>query len=125
MQRTPYSLLDSLRGKSRAEIRQILIGIVEKGEGKSLAELKKNHPEDSLFRIGLKHVTITKKPFCEAMGIPVEAGCRYKRNLEKQRLLVESREDVICPFTKFPARLISTNPDEFEKLEATNQVSLF
>ena len=102
-----------------------IVNQVEKGTGLTLSELKKKYREEQLFQIGLKHVTTTKKAFCVALSIPVEAGCRYKRNLEMKGLLKQSVEDVVCPFTKDLARLISTNPNEFERLSETNQYSLF
>ena len=65
--------------------------------GLHLSELKRKYNEEQLFHVGLKHVTTTKKAFCEALKIPVEAGCRYKRTLEKEGLLVQSVDEVICP----------------------------
>jgi len=99
--------------------------MVESETDKTLLQLKKMYPEDVLFQLGLKYVTTTKKAYCEAMLIPIEAGCRYKRDLEKSGLLMQSVEDIICPFTKYPAKEISTNPEEFERLSETNQLSLF
>ena len=104
-----------------------IINQVQIGTGLSLSELKEMYSEDKLFFISLQHVTTTKKAICEAMGIPVEAGCRYKRELQKRGLLVESTDQSICPFTKHPAHLISTNPKEFERLQESNsnQLKLF
>jgi hypothetical protein len=106
---------------------QFIIKQVEKGTDLSLLELKKRYTEDNLFAIALKHVTTTKKALCTALDIPIEAGCRYKRNLEKHGNLVTSIDEVICPFTKHPAHLISTNPNEFQRLlkSNTNQTKLF
>ena len=100
---------------------------IEKGSGVTILELKKKHNEENLFQIGLKYVTTTKKAYCEAMDIPVEAGCRYKRSLEKNGLLVQSMDEVVCPYTGHMARVISTNPNEFGKLRQSNsnQTSLF
>jgi hypothetical protein len=100
---------------------------VEKGTGLSLYALKRNYSEDKLFAIALKHVTTTKKALCTALNIPIEAGCRYKRTLEKDGNLVQSIDEVICPVTKHPAHLISTNPKEFERLlkSNNNQTKLF
>lgn len=99
---------------------------VEKGTGISLAGLKKKYNEAQLFQVGLFHVTVTKKVICLALFIPVEAGCRYKRTIEKEGHLVESVDEVICPFTRNPARLISTNPKEFDRLGKSdnNQLEL-
>lgn len=100
---------------------------VEKGTGLSLVELKKKYPEDVLFYTALQYVTTTKKALCTAMDIPVEAGCWYKRKFEKDGLLVQSVNEIICPYTKWPSHFISTNPDEFQRLgiSKSNQISLF
>ncbi|MBU7570304.1 MAG: hypothetical protein KAF41_06590 [Flavobacterium sp.] len=98
---------------------------VEQGTGLTFQQIKETHLEEELFYIALKYVATTKKAICTAMGIPVEAGCRYKRKLEKEGLLMQSTYDTVCPITKHNARLISTNPDEFEDLTNTNQLTLF
>jgi hypothetical protein len=104
-----------------------IIKQVEKGTGLSISELKEQYSEEYLFAISLKHFTTTKKALCTALNIPIEAGCRYKRTLEKNGNLVQSVDEVICPFTKHPAHLISTSPKEFERLlkSTTNQTKLF
>ncbi|WP_321995354.1 hypothetical protein [Draconibacterium orientale] len=89
---------------------------VEKGTGQSILELKQELGEDKLFYVALQHVSTTKKAISEAMGIPIEAACRYKRALEKNGLLVESIDEVKCPVTKHSAHLLSTNPREFGRL---------
>lgn len=100
---------------------------IEQGTGLTIKQLKQKNTEERFFYIGLLHITTTKKAFCEALEIPVEAGCRYKRKLEKSGLLVQSTNEVVCPFTKHLAHLISTNPKEFGKLKEgnTNQLKLF
>ncbi len=98
---------------------------VENGTKLTTKELKRKYTEEQLFYIGLKHTTATKKSFCKALNIPVEAGCRYKRSYEKVGLLMQSVNKVICPFTKHPAHLISTNPNEFSRLRDTDQLKLF
>ena len=98
---------------------------VEQGTGLTFQQIKETHLEEELFYIALKYVTTTKKAICTAMGIPIEAGSRYKRRYEKDGLLKQSNYDVVCPITKHFARLISTNPDEFEDLTNTNQLTLF
>jgi len=115
------------QNKGTVLILQYIAKQVEKGTGLTLSELKECFTEDRLFAIGLRHITTTKKAFCTALDIPVEAGCRYKRNLEKAGLLVQSVDEVICPYTKHPAHLISTNPKEFDELLKTknNQTKLF
>jgi hypothetical protein len=123
----PVNSLLKRRCKDRSLTLQYIIKQVEKGTGLSLSELKKQYLEEHLFALALKHVTTTKKALCTAFNIPVEAGCRYKRTLEKEGNLVQSINQVICPFTKHPAHLISTNPKEFERLQKsnTNQLNLF
>lgn len=106
---------------------QSIVIQIEKSTGLTITELKNKYSEENLFAFGLKHVTTTKKAFCKALNIPVEAGCRYKRRLEIDGLLVQSIDEVICPFTKHSAHLISTNPKEFERLRKSksNQTKLF
>lgn len=115
------------QGKDKQLTLQNIVRQVEKGSGLSFSELKKQYSEEHLFTLALKHVTTTKKALCTAFNIPVEAGCRYKRTLEKEGNLVQSIDVVICSFTKHPAHLISTNPKEFDRLSKsnTNQLNLF
>jgi hypothetical protein len=124
---TPYYYLHKRQSKDKHLTLQFIIKQVEKGTGLSFTELKKQYSEEHLFAIALKHVTTTKKALCTAFKIPIEAGCRYKRTLEKSGNLVQSIDEIICPFTKYPAHLISTNPKEFERLlkSTTNQTKLF
>ena len=125
--------LNSLKsfGKDKGKDKQLILKFIRKqvvkGTGLSISELKKKYSEETLFQLGLKYVTTTKKAFCMALNIPVEAGCRYKRTLEKQGLLVQSIDEVICPYTNNQAHLISTNPKEFEMLLKSNdnQLNLF
>ncbi len=117
--------LEAVKVKDRKLLLLNIRKRIENEEGLPFAEIKKKYREEQLFYISLKHVTTTKKALCEAIGIPVEAACRYKRNYEERRLLKQSEVDVICPFTKYPARLISTNPDEFQKLNNSNQLKMF
>lgn len=127
MNNPSISLATTMKGQDKENVLQYIIQKVEKGTGESFKELKSKHAEDKLFFLGLKYVTTTKKAFCEATGIPVEAGCRYKRKLEKAGHLVQSVDDMVCPFTKHMARLITTNPREFDRLRKTNskQLNLF
>jgi hypothetical protein len=119
--------LHKRQGKDKHSTLQFIVKQVEIGNGLCLPELKRKYNEEQLFHVGLKHITTTKKAFCEALKIPVEAGCRYKRTLEKEGLLVQSVDEFICPYTKHPAHLISTNPQEFAGLlkSDTNQLTLF
>lgn len=110
------SPLHKRQAKDKHLTLQFIVNEVEKGTGLSLLELKKQYSEEHLFAVALKHVTTTKKTLCTALNIPVEAGCRYKRTLEKNGNLVQSIDEVICPLTKHPAHLISTNPKEFKRL---------
>lgn len=114
-------------GKGRDLVLQLIVKQIEIGTGSKLSELKLKYPEEQLFALGLRYVTTTKKAFCTAVGIPVEAGCRYKRALEDKGLLVQSIKEVICPYTKHAAHLISTNPDEFQGLTESDdsQLTLF
>ena len=124
---TPSNSLHKRQSKDRYLTLQFIVQQVERCAGLSFTELKKQYSEEHLFAIALKHVTTTKKALCTALNIPIEAGCRYKRTLEKNGNLVQSVDEVICPFTKHPAHLISTNPKEFERLlkSTTNQTKLF
>jgi hypothetical protein len=125
--KTPSNSLTIKHRKDMNLNLKFIIIQVEKGTGLSLYALKRNYSEDKLFAIALKHVTTTKKALCTALNIPIEAGCRYKRTLEKDGNLVQSIDEVICPVTKHPAHLISTNPKEFERLlkSNNNQTKLF
>jgi len=120
MNNSPNPLITFQNYKNKDLILQYIIEKIEKGTGLSYPELKKQYSGEKLFSLALKHVTTTKKALCTALDIPVEAGCRYKRTLEKEGNLVQSIEKVICPFTKHPAHLISTNPKEFERLLKSN-----
>lgn len=125
--KTPVNSLHKRQNKDKNLTLKYIVKQVEKGTGLSFSELKKLYSEDHLFSLALKHVTTTKKALCTALNIPVEAGCRYKRTLEKEGNLVQSIDEVICPFTRHSAHLISTNPKEFERLlkSNTNQLNLF
>ena len=124
---TPLNSLYKGQGKDKYLSLQFIVKQIERGTGLSLLELKKQYSEEHLFAVALMHVTTTKKALCTAIDIPIEAGCRYKRTLEKQGNLVQSIDLVICQFTKHPAHLISTNPKDFERLlkSNTNQTNLF
>lgn len=100
---------------------------LEKALNKSLYQLRKENREDVLYYLALRYVTTTNKAICEAFNIPVEAGTRYKRALEKAGLLVQSIDEFICPYTLHKAHLLSTNPKEFAKLQKSNsrQLNLF
>jgi hypothetical protein len=113
--------------KTKQYILDSIMFQIEYSTGLKLHQLKEKYSEDNLFKLGLFHVTTTKKALCMALKIPVEAGCRYKRNFEKEGSLVQSIDEVICPYTKHLAHELSTNPNEFERLlkSNTNQLNLF
>ena len=121
------NFLDKRQGQDKNLILKCIINDVKKGTGLSISKLKKQYSEEQLFYVALKHVTTTKKALCTALNIPIEAGCRYKRHHEKNGYLVQSIDEVTCPFTKYPAHLISTNPKEFKRLKKsnTNQLNFF
>jgi len=106
---------------------QSIIKDVEKGTELKLSHLKKIHSDKQLFLIALNHVTTTKKAVCTALDIPIETACWFKSKLEKDGILVQSFYKVICPYSNYPARLLSTNPKEFERLQnsISNQLKLF
>jgi hypothetical protein len=116
-----------LHNKDKDLILDFIRKQVQKGTGKSLSELKKKYSEERLFYIGLKYTTTTKKAYCKALNINIDNACRYKRNLEVGGYLVQSIDEVICPYTNHKARLISTNPNEFERLQKSksNQLKMF
>jgi len=119
------NILKSNQVKDKTLIIKYVRSVIEKGTGSNITELKENNSEENLFRIGLYHITTTKKVICEALAIPIEAACRYKRTLEKDGHLVQSEYTVICPYTKNEAHELTTNPDNFEFLLKTNQSKLF
>jgi hypothetical protein len=95
---------------------QYLIKKIEQSTGLTFDELKTRYTQADLFKVCLFHVTTTKKAISTAFNLPIETMCRRKRELEKCGLLVQSTKKVICPITKHPAHLISTNPAEFDRL---------
>lgn len=121
------SPLHKRRNKGKHIILQSIKVKIEKETGLRLSQLKKLYSEEKLFSIGLQHVTTTKKTICLALNIPLEAGCRYKRTLENEGKLVQSIDEVVCPFTKHLAHFLSTNPKEFERLRKSksNQLNFF
>lgn len=124
---TPINSLHKGQSKDKNLTLQFIVNQVEKGTGLSFSGLKKQYSEEHLFSLVLKHFTTTKKALCTAFNIPVEAGCRYKRILEKEGILVQSIDEVMCPFTKRQAYLINTNPKKFNKLLKLNtkQLTMF
>lgn len=119
--------LKSLTGhrQDKKLILNYLKNLVESKEGLPLNQLHRKYSEDVLFYKALQHVTTTKKAICKALNINIDNACRYKRDFEKRGLLAQSAEEKTCPFTGYPAHFITTNPEEFEKLQKTNQLKIF
>ena len=86
-----------------------------------------NYPKIKRYYFGLKYITTSNKTICEALLIPVEAGTRYKAELEENLTLVASIDKFQCPYTKEYVQFLSTNPLEFERLtkSKTNQLKMF
>lgn len=100
---------------------------IENGSGKPLSQVIKEYSELRRYKLALWYVTTTNKAVCEAMCIPVEAGTKYKRRLEKIGHLVSSIDQFRCPYTGDLAHLLSTNPKEFERLQESRfkQLKMF
>lgn len=123
--KTPVNSLKRSSIKDKKLTLNFIVKQVEKGTGHKLSDLKENYSEEQLFFTALKFVTTTKKAVCTALGIPVEAGCRYKRALEQCGQLVQSNDKVFCPITNHPAHLISTNHKEFNRLRKPTHYKRF
>lgn len=109
-------LNNSIKAQSTKNILDFVLRTIEKNEGLTLSELKRTKTQKELYRIGLLHVTTTNKTICEALNIPVEAGTRRKRDLEKEGRLIASTKKRLCPFTKHRASFLTTNPKQFSKV---------
>lgn len=109
-------LNNSIKAQSTKNILDFVLRTIEKNEGLTLSELKRTKTQKQLYRIGLFHVITTNKTICEALKIPVEAGTRRKRDLEKEGRLITSTKKGICPFTKHRASFLTTNPKQFSKV---------
>lgn len=112
--------LNAFNGSDKDKDRQILINWmrrqIENTTGYSVNQLKHGRTDLKLYRFGLFLFTTTNKAICKALDIPVEAGTRYKRTLEKEGHLVASRKKRICPYTKHSAHFLSTASNEFSDL---------
>jgi hypothetical protein len=84
-------------------------------------------PELKRYYLGLKYVTTSNNAICKALIIPVEAGTRYKVELENNYNLVASSNKFQCDYTGEYVQFLSTNPAEFERLKKSdiNQLNLF
>lgn len=100
---------------------------VEKETGLTFSELKKKYSEQTLFYKVLRCVNTTKKVVCKAFDINIDNACWYKRDYEKIGLLVQSVDEVKCPYSVCMAHLLSTNEKMFAELTKsnTNQLKLF
>ncbi len=123
----PNAFQHKRQSKDKQIIAKSIIREVEKGTGLSIFELKRQYSEERFFYEALKHVTTTKKALCKALHINIDNACRHKRELEKNGNLVQSIDQIVCPYTGFMAHLISTNPEEFGRLQKSNsnQLNLF
>ena len=84
-------------------------------------------PELKRYYLGLKHITTSNNAICKALSIPIEAGTRYKVELENNYNLVASSDKFQCDYTGEYVQFLSTNPEEFERLKKSdiNQLNLF
>lgn len=84
-------------------------------------------PELKRYYLGLKYITTSNNAICKALSIPVEAGTRYKVELENNYNLVASADKFQCDYTGEYVQFLSTNPAEFERLKKSdiNQLNLF
>lgn len=84
-------------------------------------------PELKRYYLGLKYVTTSNNAICKALNVPVEAGTRYKVELESNYNLVASADKFQCDYTGEYVQFLSTNPAEFDRLKMSdvNQLNLF
>ena len=102
--------------KDKQILVNFIVKTVEKETGLSLNELKRTKTQKQLYRIGLRYFTTTNKTICEALGIPIEAGTRRKRDLEKEGILKASLKRRKCPYTGHQAHFLTTNPHNYKDL---------
>ena len=83
--------------------------------------------ERKRYYLGLQYITTSNNAICKALNIPIEAGTRYKAELESNNHLVASIDKFICPYTGENVQFLSTNPEEFDRLikSSSNQLNLF
>ena len=79
------------------------------------------------YYLGLQHITTSNNAICQALEIPVEAGTRYKVELERNNYLVASVDKFQCDYTGEYVQFLSTNPAKFARLIKSdpNQLNLF
>ena len=75
----------------------------------------KMRKDEFIFNESLKVVTATKKAICVAFELNLENMCRYKRELEKKGLLIQSKKKHYCKYTGHLAHLLTTNKQELNK----------
>jgi hypothetical protein len=114
---TPGRSLHNRRFKDKAFTLKFIRSQIEKSTGIPYLQIVNEYAELRRYRLALSFVTTTNKAICEAMHIPVEAGTKYKRRLERVGLLVTSIDEFRCPYTGDLAHILSTNPEEFERLQ--------
>lgn len=100
------------QGKDTDLILKYIRKTIESNSGILIDEVR-HYTDEQLYYFGLYHFTTTNKAICEALGIPVEAGTRYKRKFEKADELVSSISKMRCPVTTHWAKVLTTNPDKF------------
>jgi len=100
---------------------------VEKGSGLSIEQLKMKYSQEDLFYTVLKYVSTTSRTVCEAFGIHQPSACKYKRKLEEQGFLVQSKDEIVCPFSGRMAYQLTTNESLFSELtkKNPNQLKMF
>ena len=109
----------SYRFKDKQFIVKQIIKQVENGTGLSINALKIKYSEEMFFLVSFKYVTTTKKALCKALDINIDNACRYKRDAEKDKLLVQSALKYSCPYTGRKANYLSTDSNEFHALRNT------
>ena len=97
-----------------------IIAKIEKEEGATIEQLKERYTLDGLYYKSLRHVTTTNTAICAALNIPRTYGSAFKRLWEKRGLLVQSQSKQICPLSGHMGRVLTTNPDEYDRVKALN-----
>jgi hypothetical protein len=91
----------------------------------TLKEFIKKYTERKRYQLALSYVTATNKAICKSFEIPTEAGCRIKKELESENLLVKSVCKIVCHYSQDLAHVYSCNTEEFDRLNYSNQLSFF
>lgn len=127
MANNPRTALHKRQSKDTKNLIKNIRKAVEIGTGLKFSELKERYSEQALFYKALKYVTTTKKAICKALDINIDNACRFKRSLERQGLLVQSYDKIVCPYSGYKAHRITTNENSFSELLKvnTNQLKMF